>query len=538
MSISLAGVKILGSALIFIFGCLGACAPVAAHHGSKKSVRLSHYLGFVQQLMLSLGAGVVLATAFVHILPEGVESLANGGLGKDEHDHHDHDHNHDDDNHTHDHDHDNHTHDHDHALRFDVRPTTITAKSIAQSKLKKLMRGFGGKTRKDVSASSSATTAVTTDLLDDSTLAAILASVRSEGSSEGKKLDAEGLRRLIMAAKEEKQLSSSSAAVAKLGDDNNNDDIPYLTHNAEDEPYPWAYLFVLIGIALTFVVESELHRLAGKTKGATMKVHLVEAGIAMHSILVGIAFGALNDINTGKTLMIALFFHQMCEGFAIGPLIHKGSNSLLHAIVLIIIFGGATPVGIAIGAIVDAYSDPNSKEAQLTQGIMMLIACGLLVHVGCVEFLAGLMHDIEHQALEIEHEHEHKVHRRKERQIVEAAAKALHIEGAIVSSDDGATCSAAGGLATRTSFVETWGGPTTRGSNGINNNSNSVNERSGLIDHVEKNVDEEAEEAEEARQIEEMKNDFLSQNPKITRVATYIFFYIGAALMSLIALWV
>lgn len=538
MSISLAGVKILGSALIFIFGCLGACAPVAAHHGSKKSVKLSHYLGFVQQLMLSLGAGVVLATAFVHILPEGVESLANGGLGKDEHDHdHEHDHHHDD-NHTHDHDDDHtHTHDHDHdnysrVLRFDVRPTTaVTIKSVAQSKLSKLMRGLGGKTRKDVTASSSTTTAVTTDLLDDATLAAILASVHS---SEGKKLDAEGLRHLIMAAKEEK---ASSALSAPLGD-NNNEDVPYLTHNAEDEPYPWAYLFVLIGIALTFVVESELHRLAGKTKGDTMKVHLVEAGIAMHSILVGIAFGALNDINTGKTLMIALFFHQMCEGFAIGPLIHKGSNSLLHSIVLIVIFGGATPVGVAIGAIVDAYSDPNSKEAQLTQGIMMLIACGLLVHVGCVEFLAGLMHDIEHQALEIEHEHEHKVHRRKERQIVEAAAKALHIEGAIVSSDEGAACSAAGGLATRSSFVETWGGPTTRGSNGINNG-NSVNERSGLIDHVEKNVgEEEAEEAEEARQIEEMKNDFLSQNPKITRIATYVFFYIGAALMSLIALWV
>lgn len=510
MAISLAGVKILGSALIFIFGCLGACAPVAAHHGSKKSVRLSHYLGFVQQLMLSLGAGVVLATAFVHILPEGVEALAKGGLGKDEHGDHDHDHDHDD------HDDDNHTHDHDHdhiqSLRITTEPAPVTVRSIANDKIRKLMRGIGS-SRKEAAASSSATTAVTTDLLDDATLTAILSSVKTD---EGKAMDAEGLRRLIMATAAEEREKKAATEEEK---------VPYLRHDAEGEPYPWAYVFVLIGIALTFVVESELHRLAGRTQGATMKVHLVEAGIAMHSILVGIAFGTLHDINTGKTLMIALFFHQLCEGFAIGPLIHKGSHSLLHAIVLIVIFGGATPVGIAIGAIVDAYSDPESKEAQLTQGIMMLIACGLLVHVGCVEFISGLMHDIEAQAEGIEHDHDHKVARRKERQVVEAAAKALHIEGAVAASPVEAP--------TRTSFVATWGGasPTNAGIN--------ATERTALIDNAEKNADdEEAAEAEEGRQIEEMKNDYLSQNPKLARITTYISFYVGAALMSLIALWV
>jgi hypothetical protein len=127
-----------------------------------------------------------------------------------------------------------------------------------------------------------------------------------------------------------------------------------------------------------------------------MKAHITEIGVAIHSILVGVAFGTMSKLDSANTLAIALMLHQLCEGFVMGPMIYKGARGAIHAAILIAIFTLATPIGIGIGALAREYGDPDSKKSNLTQGIIACFAAGMLLYVGAVEFLAGLTHASEH----------------------------------------------------------------------------------------------------------------------------------------------
>jgi hypothetical protein len=61
-------------------------------------------------------------------------------------------------------------------------------------------------------------------------------------------------------------------------------------------------------------------QIADKNKfKAIVKACVLEASIAIHSVVIGISFGSLrnNEITTIKVLMIAISFHQLFEGIKI-----------------------------------------------------------------------------------------------------------------------------------------------------------------------------------------------------------------------------
>ena len=266
-------VHIVGTVLITLFGALGCGGPVALSIFASHNRKVVRYLSFVQLLLTSLGAGVVICTALVHILPDGMDSLASGGLGGD---------------------------------------------------------------------SSSA------DATDNVTLT--LAPVNG----------------------------TADAAPADDGD-----------------AYPYGPMLMLVGMLVTYVIDSELHKLASAQQEATMKAHVTEIGIAVHSVLVGVAYGAMTTIDSLNTLTIALLFHQLCEGFALAPLVVKGTHSTLHTVALIAVFALSLPAGIGIGSLALKYGNPDSKEANLSQGILSCLAAGMLMYVGAVEFLGGLQHSTD-----------------------------------------------------------------------------------------------------------------------------------------------
>ena len=49
-----------------------------------RNAKVMRYQSILQLLLTALGAGVVICTALVHILPDGMGMLASGGLGGDE----------------------------------------------------------------------------------------------------------------------------------------------------------------------------------------------------------------------------------------------------------------------------------------------------------------------------------------------------------------------------------------------------------------------------------------------------------------------
>ncbi|KAJ5099110.1 Zinc/iron permease [Penicillium argentinense] len=119
---------------------------------------------------------------------------------------------------------------------------------------------------------------------------------------------------------------------------------------------------------------------------------LLEAGILFHSIFIGMAL----SVATGTSfvvLLIAISFHQTFEGFALGSRIASlipdlFSPSSMKPWLMSLAYGTTTPLGQAIGLILHNMYDPASTTGLLMVGITNAISSGLLLFAGLVELLA------------------------------------------------------------------------------------------------------------------------------------------------------
>ncbi|KAJ5139133.1 uncharacterized protein N7515_003981 [Penicillium bovifimosum] len=119
---------------------------------------------------------------------------------------------------------------------------------------------------------------------------------------------------------------------------------------------------------------------------------LLEAGILFHSIFIGMAL----SVATGTSfvvLLIAISFHQTFEGFALGSRIASLIPDLfapdsMKPWLMSLAYGTTTPVGQAIGLVLHNLYDPASATGLLMVGITNAISSGLLLFAGLVELLA------------------------------------------------------------------------------------------------------------------------------------------------------
>ncbi|GJC89937.1 zinc-regulated transporter 2 [Colletotrichum liriopes] len=116
---------------------------------------------------------------------------------------------------------------------------------------------------------------------------------------------------------------------------------------------------------------------------------LLEGGILFHSIFIGMAI----SVATGPTFivfLIAISFHQTFEGLALGSRIAaiQLPRSSLRPWLMVLAFGGTTPLGQLIGLIVHNLYDPMSQTGLLMVGFMNSISAGLLLFAGLVQLLA------------------------------------------------------------------------------------------------------------------------------------------------------
>jgi len=119
--------------------------------------------------------------------------------------------------------------------------------------------------------------------------------------------------------------------------------------------------------------------------------YVLEVGIALHSVIIGIAFGASTQLEVLEPLTVALCFHQMLEGFGLGAAIMEAKISdQLQKWGLIILFCTTTPLGVAIGIGISASYDEEATSTALIQGVLEAIAGGVLIYLSLVDLMANM----------------------------------------------------------------------------------------------------------------------------------------------------
>ncbi|KAE8354607.1 ZIP zinc transporter-domain-containing protein [Aspergillus coremiiformis] len=126
-----------------------------------------------------------------------------------------------------------------------------------------------------------------------------------------------------------------------------------------------------------------------KHRKEVMQVILLEMGILFHSVFIGMSL----SVSVGSEfviLLIAIVFHQTFEGLALGSRIaaldwpEKAAQPWLMSLA----YGCTTPIGQAIGLATHTLYSPNSEVGLLLVGTMNAISAGLLIFASLVELMS------------------------------------------------------------------------------------------------------------------------------------------------------
>ncbi|KAL8767341.1 MAG: hypothetical protein Q9194_006015 [Teloschistes cf. exilis] len=127
----------------------------------------------------------------------------------------------------------------------------------------------------------------------------------------------------------------------------------------------------------------------GNPQKLLLQCLLLEAGILFHSIFIGLAL-SLAVGTSFIVLLVAISFHQTFEGLALGSRIAALPFPLgsLKPWLMALAYGTTTPIGQAVGLFVHGLYDQQGQGGLLMVGITNAVSSGLLLFAGLVELLA------------------------------------------------------------------------------------------------------------------------------------------------------
>ncbi|KAI6673404.1 hypothetical protein NL676_001310 [Syzygium grande] len=116
---------------------------------------------------------------------------------------------------------------------------------------------------------------------------------------------------------------------------------------------------------------------------------VLELGIVVHSVIIGISLGASESPSTIRPLVAALTFHQFFEGMGLGGCITQAKFETRASAIMALFFSLTTPVGIGIGLGITNVYDENSPTALIVEGIFNSASSGILIYMALVDLLAA-----------------------------------------------------------------------------------------------------------------------------------------------------
>ncbi|KAK7316520.1 hypothetical protein RJT34_00048 [Clitoria ternatea] len=116
---------------------------------------------------------------------------------------------------------------------------------------------------------------------------------------------------------------------------------------------------------------------------------VLELGIIIHSVIIGISLGASESPETIKPLIAALTFHQFFEGMGLGSCVIQANFKKISVATMVLFFALTTPIGIGIGIGITNVYDDNSPTALIVEGILNAASAGILIYMALVDLLAA-----------------------------------------------------------------------------------------------------------------------------------------------------
>ncbi|MBA0641804.1 hypothetical protein Goklo_026303 [Gossypium klotzschianum] len=143
---------------------------------------------------------------------------------------------------------------------------------------------------------------------------------------------------------------------------------------------------------------------------------VLEVGIVVHSVVIGISLGASQSPDTIRPLVAALSFHQFFEGMGLGGCISqlkvfiylvvmememifiylvvmememKAQFKSVSVAIMGTFFSLTTPLGIAIGIGISSFYRDNSPTGLIVDGVFNSASAGILIYMALVDLLAA-----------------------------------------------------------------------------------------------------------------------------------------------------
>lgn len=120
-----------------------------------------------------------------------------------------------------------------------------------------------------------------------------------------------------------------------------------------------------------------------------LNVFVLEFGIVFHSVFVGLTLSCSGD--EFISLYIVVVFHQMFEGLGLGTrvaCVEWPASKRWTPWLLCLGYTFCTPIAIAIGIGVRNSYPPGSRRALITNGVFDSVSAGILIYTGCIELMA------------------------------------------------------------------------------------------------------------------------------------------------------
>ncbi|KAM6547508.1 hypothetical protein CsatB_019184 [Cannabis sativa] len=116
---------------------------------------------------------------------------------------------------------------------------------------------------------------------------------------------------------------------------------------------------------------------------------VLEIGIVVHSVIIGVSLGASQSPKIIKPLVAALSFHQFFEGIGLGGCIYQANFKCKTVAIMVVFFSLTTPIGIVVGIGISKSYNEKSSSSLIIEGLLLAASAGILIYMALVDLLAS-----------------------------------------------------------------------------------------------------------------------------------------------------